>query len=98
MPFTTPTYRNTNDTAQAVSDGVNNDGQNIVEQAQYEGAVRVEIDGKQRAVSAGPTGNAAPFVQSSRGTAGTTRNNAGVVTPFGDMPDSFDAVSASKAR
>jgi len=97
MPYTTPTYRNTNDTAQAPNTGVASDGQDVIEQAQYEGAIRVEIDGKQRAVSKGATGNASPYVQSSLGT-GTTRNNAGVVMPFGDKPNSFDAVNAGKAR
>lgn len=89
-PYTTPTNRPTDDRQQAPDDGVTSDGQSVIEQAQYEGAIVIQgQDGNQHFVTKDAPGRAMPRVPNAGGGANVTRNNAGVVVPYNDPLGSF---------
>jgi len=96
-PYTTPTNRPTDDSQQAPDDGVASDGQSVIEEAQYEGAVVMQQGGTQHFVTKGAPGRAVPSVPNSGGGSVVTRNNAGVVVPYNDPLGSFPSDTVGRA-
>ena len=67
----------------------NQAGQGAIEEVQDNGAVRVHVDGKIRAVTAGAPGAAVARVANSDGQTNLQGSNAGVVMPYDDTPGRF---------